>query len=135
MTTVNRSAAVALLAAAILPVVNASTGDDTPKLAGTWTWTWKDQLGNTHLHRLEVEGNGPTLSAREVFDDESPVPARDLKFENGTLRFTVVRGERRAEYTGKLPDPDHIQGTVAVTTEGNTASFEWNAERRTPAPK
>jgi hypothetical protein len=107
-----------------------------PGLAGAWTWTWKDHNGQTHRHVLQVEGLDTKLAARETFDDEPPVRAETLKFKDKTLRFTVTRGPRRAEYTGKLSDPDHLNGTVVVTTgEGQATEHVWKAERRKDLPK
>jgi hypothetical protein len=108
---------------------------DTPKLAGTWTWTWKDRLGETHKHVLEVEGVGSKLAARELFDDEAPARASNLTLEGSAVRFTVVRDNRRADYSGKVADADHINGTVTITSDGQAQEFVWKAERRKDVPK
>ncbi len=106
----------------------------TLKLAGTWTWTWKDRIGETHRHVLEVEGVGATLAARELFDDEGPARASNLTLDGTALKFTVVRDDRRADYSGKVADADHINGTVTVTSGGQAQEFVWKAERRKVAP-
>jgi len=99
------------------------------ELEGTWTWTWKDRNGATHRHVLKVEGKGTKLAAREIFDDEQPVRVNPLKLEGRSVRFTVVRGNRKSEYAGEATDADHLKGTVLVTTDDQTNEFEWKAER------
>jgi hypothetical protein len=125
----------ALLLAASAAVADAQASADEPKLAGTWTWTWKDGTGNTHRHILEVEGVGKTLAAREIFDDQAPVRVTNLKLNGQSVQFTVVRGERRADYSGKVDGPDTINGTVTTTAMGQTSEFVWKAERRKDVPK
>jgi hypothetical protein len=128
----------ALLLTVGLWVPSSSPGQkpDVSTLAGTWTWSWKDPEGKTHKHVLEVEGVDRALAAREIFDEEQPVKATGLTFDGKTVKFTVVRGERRADYTGKLDGKDKINGTVTTTTtaSGQTNEFVWKAERR-KAPK
>jgi hypothetical protein len=105
-------------------------------LAGTWTWTWKDPKGQTHRHVIEVEGTGKALAAQEVFDELPPVRVTNLKVEGNNVRFTVVRGRKRSDYSGKIADPDHINGTVLVADgEGQATEFVWKAERRKDIPK
>ncbi len=108
---------------------------ETPKLAGTWTWTWKDRLGETHRHVLEVEGIGNKLAARELFDDQTPVRVANLTLDGNSVRFTVVREARKADYSGKVADPDHINGTVTITSDGQAEEFVWKAERKKDLPK
>ena len=99
------------------------------KFAGTWTWSWR--AGDvTHRHNLEVEGAGKALAAREIFDEEAAVNVSDLKFEGDRLQFTVVRGERKADYKGKLAGKDAIEGTVTTTSAGQANEFPWKAERK-----
>jgi hypothetical protein len=99
-------------------------------LAGTWTWSWKDGQGETHRHVLEVEGRGKTLSARERFDDQEPVKVADLKVVGKKVNFTVIRGDRRASYSGTMTKPDTINGKVLVAGANNQASeFGWTAKR------
>jgi hypothetical protein len=105
------------------------------KLAGSWTWTWKGQDGLEHRHILEVEGVGKALAAREVFDDQPPVKAQSLTFDGTSVNFTVVRGDRKADYSGKLTDADTIEGTVTTTARGQSNEFIWKAERRKEAKK
>jgi len=131
-------AAALLAASALAPATARARGEDaaeTPALSGTWTWTWKDKDGQTHRHVIEVEGLGTKLAAREIFDDETPVKVKDLTLKGKDLKFTVVRGERRSDYSGKVADADHINGTVTVTTDGTASDFEWKAERSKKVPK
>jgi hypothetical protein len=107
-----------------------------PKLAGTWTWTWKDAGGQTHRHTMEVEGVGAKLAAREIFDREPSVRVENLKLDGKAVRFRVVRGPRKAEYSGKVGDADHINGTVTVTAgDGVAVENVWKAERTKNIPK
>src|SRR5436305_2604550 len=87
-------------ALALVLAVPATAADDAAKLAGTWTWMWKDAEGETHRHVLEVEGTGNKLSARERFDDQEPVKVIDLKVAGKKVNFTVIRGQRTAVYSG-----------------------------------
>ena len=109
--------------------------DGMPNLAGTWTWTWKDGTGNTHRHVLEVEGTGTKLAAREIFDDQEPVRVGKLVLDGKSVKFTVMRGQNKSDYNGKVADADHINGTVVVTTNGEATEFPWKAERRKDIPK
>jgi hypothetical protein len=104
--------------------------DDIPKLAGNWTWSWKGPAGETHRHLLEVEGIGTKLAARERFDDLESVPVRDLQLVGKSLRFSVVRGDRRADYSGIVADRDTINGIVKVTVMDETTEFPWEAARK-----
>lgn len=128
-----------LLLAATIPTPGRLTAEpqkaDVPKLAGTWTWTWKDRVGNTHKHVMEVEGTGAKLAAREIFDEQLPVRVSNLTLTGKAIQFNVVRGENKAEYKGKVSDKDHIQGKVVVTTGGEATEFVWKAERRKDVPK
>jgi hypothetical protein len=108
----------------------ARAADDLPNLAGNWTWSWKDPAGVTHRHLMEVEGVGAKLAASERFDDLMPVPVRDLQLDGKSLRFTVIRGDRRADYHGIVADRDTINGTVKVTAMGETTEDRWEATRK-----
>lgn len=134
-TTIAEGIALLLGLAAFLPPTTAGAPPAAPELEGSWTWTWKDRQGNTHKHVLEVEGKGKTLAAREVFDDQEPVRVNPLTVDGNSVRFTVVRGERKAEYRGKVADADHVNGTVLVTVDGQTNEFEWKAERKKTATR
>lgn len=109
-------------------------GEESSALAGTWTWSWKDPKGDKHTHILEVEGMGTKLAARERFDDLPPVVVSKLTFDGKSVRFTVVRGNRRAAYSGVLDKADTINGTVTITTDGQSEEHEWQAKRK-PAAK
>jgi hypothetical protein len=119
-----------LLAAPSAFTATSHAADEAPNLAGTWIWSWKDPEGGTHRHVLEVEGIGGKLAAREQFDNLAPVPALDLQLMGKTVRFTVVRGERRADYQGVMADRDTINGKVKVTSEGQTTEDLWEATRK-----
>ena len=80
-----------------------------------------------------MEGLGAKLAAREQFDDLEPVPARDLRLDGKSLRFTIIRGDRRADYHGIVADRDTINGTVKVTAMGETTENRWEASRK-PVP-
>lgn len=133
-----RFAAFALFGGGLLfgwPIAGASRAADVPKLAGNWTWTWKDAAGDTHRHILEVEGLGEKLAARERFDDEPAVKVAELSLDGRKVKFSVVRDKRRAEYSGVVADDDKtINGTVNVTVDGQTNEFVWKATHE-PAPK
>jgi hypothetical protein len=102
--------------------------EQVPKLAGNWTWTWKDTAGETHRHVLEVEGLGTKIAARERFDDLPAVRVADLKLDGKKFRFSVVRDSRKAEYSGVVADDlSAIKGTVIVTTDGQMNEFPWKA--------
>jgi hypothetical protein len=104
--------------------------DKVSDLAGTWTWSWKDPAGVTHRHILEVEGIDTRLAAREQFDGLEPVPAREIRRDGKSFRFTVVRGDRRADYQGVMADRNTINGTVKVTANGETIEDPWEATRK-----
>ncbi len=132
----NLLVALSLLPAVLVPVATARSADapkaaDVPKMAGTWNWTWKDKDGKTHRHILEVEGIGKKLAARERFDKLPPVAVTDLKLDGKNIRFAVVRGEHRADYSGVVVDANTINGTVKVTDEGEASEFVWEAKRET----
>src|SRR3954463_11216463 len=136
-----RPTPVALALAVLIPIfaapwsgTPARAADDLSDLAGTWTWSWKDPAGTTHQHLLEVEGVGSKLAAREEFDGLGPVPAREIRLDGKSVWFTVVRGERRADYHGVFADRNTINGTVKITAEGETSEFRWAATRK-PLPK
>jgi hypothetical protein len=65
MMAVRRKIIVALvvLPATLLWLAAATRVADVPELAGDWTWSWKDQNGETHRHLLEVEGRRSRGSA------------------------------------------------------------------------
>lgn len=100
-----------------------------PDLTGSWTWTWKDAQGQTHKHVMNVEGEGAKSAAREVFDDQEPVKVGAFAFEDNLIKFRITRGKRQADYRGKLKDHDHLNGTVLITSEGQTEEFPWSAVR------
>lgn len=107
---------------------------DVPKLAGSWTWSWKDPGGELHQHVLEVDGVGNALAAREIFDNEPAVKVMDLKYDGSVVRFTVDRGQRKAAYVGRLSGPDTIRGSVTTTTDGESRELTWTAQRKAPKP-
>jgi len=104
--------------------------EEVSKLAGKWTWSWKDPAGQTHRHTMEVEGVPAKLAARELYDDEPAVKVEGLKLEGKAVRFKVTRGKRVTEYRGEL-EGDTIDGTVTVTLEDQTNEFPWKATRDT----
>ncbi|WZO96998.1 hypothetical protein EP7_004010 [Isosphaeraceae bacterium EP7] len=122
------------LAVGLMSPSESLAADDPPKFVGTWTWKWKDGEGETHRHVLEVEGEPSKLAARERFDDSQPVKAESLKVDGKKVTFIVVRGERRAEYSGKFDGPDTINGKVTVQVNGQPEEFGWTATRETTKP-
>lgn len=104
--------------------------EEVSKLAGRWTWSWKDPADKTHRHSMEVEGVPAKLAARERFDNQEPVQVQNLKFDGKKVRFSVTRGERQSDYSGAL-DGDVINGTVTVTYEGQSTEYPWKATRDT----
>jgi hypothetical protein len=129
--------ALALVVATLMSTAGRSLAQtpEPPKLAGTWTWSWNDRLGEVHRHILEVEGVGTKLAARELFDDLPAVKVSNLTLNGTSIRFTVVRDARKADYNGKVADADHINGTVTVNTGEGSQEFGWKAERRKGVPK
>ena len=115
-----------ILACVVVPAHAA----DVPDLTGTWTWTWKGPNDVEHKHTLIVEGTNAKLAAREQFDDLAPVLVRDLALSGSQLKFTVVRGEQRAEYRGVVDDSRTINGKVVVTRDGQPTEFVWKARRQ-----
>ncbi|HWE36942.1 MAG TPA: hypothetical protein VG406_10285 [Isosphaeraceae bacterium] len=107
----------------------AARADDAPKLAGSWTWSWKGPDGTEHKHVLEVEGTGAKLAARERFDDLEAVKVNDLKVDGKKVSFSVLRGKRRSEYNGKLDGDDTIDGKVLVEDDGRSNEYTWTAKR------
>ena len=103
--------------------------EDGPKLAGTWIWSWNDPKGETHRHVLEIEGTGAKLAARERFDELAPVRVTGLMLDGKNLKLTVVRDQKRADYSGVVADSDTINGTVSITFEGQTTEYVWKAKR------
>jgi len=132
MMAIRRDALLTLCMALCLTVGSArpGRGADVSGLAGTWTWSWKDAEGNEHRHVLEIEGVEAKLAARERMDDLPPVRVGDLKVADKRVRFSVVRGKNRAEYVGVWADTDTINGTVTVTTEGQSTENVWKATRQ-----
>jgi hypothetical protein len=128
--------AAALVLGLGLPAALDDDKDKAPDLAGTWTWEWKDGQGETHRHVLEVEGKGSTLSARERFDDQEAVKVSDLKQDGKKVTFSVLRGDRRASYSGTVETADTINGKVTVSTEGGQPNeYGWTARREPTKPK
>ncbi len=125
-----RGLTLALAALAFGPDVATAAGPDA--LAGTWTWTWKDGEGKTHKHVLDVESAAGKLSARERFDDQDSIKVDDLKLTGDDVVFSVKRGERMAEYKGKLVGDKTINGVVNVVVNGQAQEFQWTAERALP---
>jgi len=116
----------ALLSAGTAPALAA----DPPKVAGTWSWKWKDAAGDTHRHVLEVEGAGDKLTARERFDDEAAVKVDDIKLDGKKISFAVTRKGRHSDYKGTVDSADTINGVVVVVLEGGQPSeFGWTASR------
>lgn len=105
-------------------------GADVSGLAGTWSWSWKDAEGKEHRHVLDIEGVDTKLAARERLDDLPPVRVSDLKLADKRVRFSVVRDKNRADYSGVWADSNTINGTVTVTTEGQSKENVWKATRR-----
>jgi hypothetical protein len=117
----------ALLAASTIP--GRAAAEDPKFPTGTWTWTWKDGEGKTHRHVLDVEAAAGKLTARERFDDLDAIKVDDLKLRGDEVTFSVKRGDRMAEYKGKLIGGKTINGQVSVATNGQANEFQWTAER------
>ncbi len=114
----------------ILPDAVSVRAGEAPKLAGSWTWEWKDGQGAVHRHVLEVEGDGATLAARERFDDLEPVKVEGLKVAGSKVNFAVRRGDRLATYSGTLANADTINGKVVVAVENQSNELTWTAKRK-----
>lgn len=122
--------AVCIIACLIAGSGRPARGADVSGLAGSWSWSWKDAEGNEHRHVLDIEGVDTKLAARERMDDLPPIRVSDLKLADKKVRFSVVRGKNRADYSGVWADPNRINGTVTVTTEGQSKENVWEATRR-----
>ena len=119
-----------LLVVPFLPSHQARADDEPPKLAGTWTWKWKDALGETHNHTLEVEGEGNKMVARERYDKESAIKVDKIKLDGKKVTIAVTRGERHSLYVGTVANAETINGLVTVNVEGQPVSeFGWTASR------
>jgi len=131
MIAIRRSVLVALGIASCLVAGSGrlAEGADVSGLAGTWTWSWKDSEGKEHRHVLDVEGVEGKLAARERLDDLPPVRVTDLKVADEKVSFSVVRGKNRAAYSGVWADANTINGTVTLTTEGQSNEEVWKATR------
>jgi len=132
MMALRRNVLLALCVAPHLVAVSShlARGADISGLAGTWSWSWKDAEGKEHRHVLDIEGVDAKLAARERLDDLPPVRVTDLKLADKRVRFSVVRGKNRADYSGIWADSSTINGTVTVTTEGQSKENVWKATRR-----
>jgi hypothetical protein len=113
-----------------MPAPAGAAGPD--DLVGTWTWTWKDGEGKTHKHILDVESAAGKLTARERFDEEDSIKVDDLKLKGEEVSLSVKRGDRMAEYKGKLLGTKTINGLVNVVVNGQAEEFQWTAERALP---
>jgi hypothetical protein len=131
MMAIRRDVLLALCAASCLVVGpgRLAIGADVSGLAGTWTWSWKDAEGMEHRHVLDIEGVDTKLAARERRDDLPPVRVNDLKLTDKRVRFSVVRGNSRADYSGVWADANTLNGTVTVTIEGQSTEHVWKATR------
>ncbi len=123
-----RTLAFTLLAVSLFAIF-ARAGDDASLLLGTWKWTWKDAEGAVHTHRLDVEGSGEKLAAREFYDEMEAIKVVDLKLTGKKVSFSVLRGNRQSSYTGTLQAKDRIEGLVNVSIEGQTSEYGWEATR------
>lgn len=127
-----RRAALATLTLALagwLAAPAVAADDPAPKLAGTWTWKWKDAAGETHKHTLELEGANDKLTGRESFDDKPAVKVENLKLDGKTLSFTSTHDKRTSEYKGTIEKDDTINGTVSVSIDGQESEYGWTATR------
>ena len=71
--------------------------------------------------------------SRNSSDDLPPVAVSNLTRDGKKVRFTVVRGDHRADYSGVVADADTINGTVTVKEkdDGESDEFVWKATRQT----
>ncbi|HEX8204248.1 MAG TPA: hypothetical protein VF590_27470 [Isosphaeraceae bacterium] len=130
---VSRRKLLALALALSCPVLAAAATEGDADLAGTWTWSWQDAQGQTHRHVLEVVAAGAQVAVRERFDELQPVTVNDLKVDGPRITFSVLRGERHAEYAGTRANPDTFNGTVTVTYQNRNEKFAWTAKRQQPS--
>ncbi len=128
MNAIRSSLAFVFSAIAMAPLM----ADDSqgPPLVGSWTWTWEDGQAKTHKHVLEVTGSGANQAVRERFDDMEAVKVDIIKRDGKQIRFSVVRGDRTANYTGTFKDDDTIEGKVVVIQAGQNDEFSWTAHRK-----
>lgn len=132
MTIKRRTAAFSTMAAVacvFFPTFAIWAADTAPKMAGTWTWSWKDAAGDTHKHTLELEGANDKLTGRERFDDKAAVTVENLKFDGKIISFSATHDKRRSSYKGTVGDDDTINGTVSVSLDGQESEYGWTAKR------
>ena len=63
-----------------------------------------------------------------MFDDLPPVRVDNLVWDGKRIRFSVVRGDHRADYNGILVDANSIDGKVTVTEGSRNNEYVWKAE-------
>ncbi len=104
-------------------------------IEGNWGWEWKDEDGGLHKHVLDVMREPTGYVAVERFDEEPPVPVKELTVNGQSVLIEIMRGNRTSIYQGKFVDQDTIQGEVTVTAEGNTNVYSWTATRIVEKPQ
>ncbi len=127
----NRRTFLAAASAILIGPALAGAADEPPKLAGTWTWKWKDAQGETHRHILEVEGAGTKMTATERYDDQKGIKADDLRLDGKTITFSVKRDGKLSAYKGTVASAETINGHVTVTMDGMETEFGWTASKDT----
>ncbi len=103
--------------------------EDSSKLVGSWSWSYKDAQSVEHKHVLEVESAKGKLSAQEKRDGDEPVKVTDLKIDGKTVTFSVMRDKVRTAYRGSLDSDDTINGMVTVTVDNQPNEFGWTAKK------
>lgn len=124
----------ALTLVMILAPAPLETADEPMDLSGNWGWEWKDEEGVLHKHILEVKKDPTGYVAVERFDDEAPVPVKNIIFAGQSIEIEIMRGIRTSSYKGKFVDANTIQGEVSVSAGGNTNVSSWTANRVVDKP-
>ena len=120
--------------------LSVAQAEDTPNVAGTWTWTTPGRNGgpdrtstltlkvdgSTVTGTLAVPGRGDTVNKTDISDGKitgDQVSFKTTRERNGTTTT--------ATYSGKVT-ADTIEGTVKTQTGDNEArSRAWKATRKT----
>ena len=127
ISTVTRYAAALVLVFAALAYAADATA------TGKWTWTAK--FGDNEVQQsVELKQDGEKLTGTFMGRNNSKSEVKDGKIDkDGNLSFVVVREvngqEIKLNFSGKLKDPDTIEGKIKVNFNGEDRETDWKATR------